>query len=82
MGADCDERVARGCMQGHGAAVGEGLFYFYGQVQSAGGKTDAAIKIDVKGKGLLTIATEKDVLEGLEKNLWLMVQCLWLMQNC
>ena len=44
-------------------------FYFYGQVQSAGGKTDAAIKIDVKGKGLLTIATEKDILEGLEKNL-------------
>jgi hypothetical protein len=47
----------------------ESEFYFYGQVQSAGGKTDAAIKIDVKGKGLLTIATEKDILEGLEKNL-------------
>ncbi len=47
----------------------ESEFYFYGQVQSAGGKTDAAIKIEVKGKGLLTIATEKDMLEGLEKNL-------------
>lgn len=47
----------------------ESEFYFYGQVQSAGGKTDAAIKIDVKGKGLLTIATEKDVLENLENNL-------------
>lgn len=47
----------------------ESEFYFYGQVQSAGGKTDAAIKIDVKGKGLLTIATEKNILEGLEKNL-------------
>ena len=47
----------------------ESEFYFYGQVQSAGGKTDAAIRIDVKGKGLLTIATEKDLLESLEKNL-------------
>ena len=47
----------------------ESEFYFYGQVQSAGGKTDAAIKIDVKGRGLLTIATEKDILESLEKNL-------------
>ena len=25
MGADRDERAARGCMQGHGAAVGEGF---------------------------------------------------------
>lgn len=47
----------------------ESEFYFYGQVQSAGGKTDAAIKIEVKGKGLLTIATDKNVLECLERNL-------------
>lgn len=47
----------------------EGEFYFYGKVQSAGGKTDAAIKIDVKGRGLLTIATEKEMLENLEGNL-------------
>lgn len=47
----------------------ESEFYFYGKVQSAGGKTDAAIKIDVKGKGLLTIATEKELLENMENNL-------------
>ena len=47
----------------------ESEFYFYGKVQGAGGKTDAAIKIDVRGKGLLTIATEKGILEGLENNL-------------
>lgn len=47
----------------------ESEFYFYGPVMSAGGKTDAAIKVEVKGRGLLTIATEKERLEGLEKNL-------------
>ncbi len=47
----------------------ESEFYFYGKVQSAGGKTDAAIKIDVKDRGLLTIATEKELLENLDSNL-------------
>ena len=47
----------------------DGEFYFYGSVINAGGKKDANIHLDVKGVGLLTIASPREYLKNQEKNL-------------
>ncbi|MDE5806290.1 MAG: hypothetical protein K2H58_08570 [Paramuribaculum sp.] len=43
-------------------------FYFYGVLISAGGKDKTNIHLHTKDNGILTIATEKEFLQGLEKN--------------
>lgn len=43
-------------------------FYFYGVLVNAGGKDKTNIHLQTKDNGLLTIATEKEFLQGLEEN--------------
>lgn len=44
-------------------------FFFYGEIVNAGGKNDPNIHLDVPGRGVLKISTDRKLLSGQKENL-------------